>query len=43
MRGRQVPDDVIEFLAARAGGDARTALNALELAVATAQRAQEPR
>jgi putative ATPase len=30
-----VPDDVIEFLAARAGGDARTALNALELACAT--------
>ena len=27
----------------RAGGDARTALNALELAIATAQRAQEPR
>ncbi len=32
----QVPDDVIEFLAARSGGDARTALNALELAAATA-------
>jgi putative ATPase len=32
----QVPDEVIEFLAARAGGDARTALNALELAAATA-------
>jgi putative ATPase len=31
-----VPDEVIEFLAARAGGDARTALNALELAAATA-------
>jgi putative ATPase len=31
-----VPDEVIEFLAARAGGDARTALNALELATATA-------
>jgi putative ATPase len=31
-----VPDDVIEFLAARAGGDARTALNALELAASTA-------
>ena len=27
----------------RSGGDARTALNALELAVTTAQRAQEPR
>jgi putative ATPase len=31
-----VPDEVIEFLAARAGGDARTALNALELAAGTA-------
>jgi putative ATPase len=31
-----VPDDVIAFLAARAGGDARTALNALELACSTA-------
>jgi putative ATPase len=32
----RVPDEVIEFLAARAGGDARTALNALELAASTA-------
>jgi putative ATPase len=32
----QVPDDVIEFLAARSGGDARAALNALELAATTA-------
>jgi putative ATPase len=31
-----VPDEVIEFLAARAGGDARSALNALELATTTA-------
>jgi putative ATPase len=31
-----VPDDVIEFLAARCGGDARAALNALELAATTA-------
>src|SRR5215216_3610477 len=31
----EVGDDVIEFLAARSGGDARTALNALELACAT--------
>ena len=38
-----MPDEVIAFLAVRAGGDARTALNALELAVTTAQRAQEPR
>jgi putative ATPase len=34
----EVPDDVVDFLAARAGGDARAALNALELALATAQR-----
>src|SRR3954453_10059132 len=32
----QVPDEVIEFLAARAGGDARSALNALELAASAA-------
>jgi putative ATPase len=31
-----VGDEVVAFLAARAGGDARTALNALELACATA-------
>ena len=41
--GVEVPDEVLTFLAARAGGDARTALNALELAVTTARRAQEPR
>jgi putative ATPase len=34
-----VADDVVAFLAARSGGDARTALNALELACETAQRA----
>ena len=32
---READDDAIEFLAARSGGDARTALDALELAVAT--------
>jgi putative ATPase len=32
----RVPDEVIEFLAARSGGDARAALNALELAATTA-------
>ena len=37
-----VPDDALEFLAARAGGDARTALAALELACATAASAGEP-
>ena len=30
-----VKDDALEFLAARAGGDARTALSALELAAET--------
>src|SRR3954447_2704328 len=39
----EVAGEVIAFLTVRAGGDARTALNALELAVTTAQRAQEPR
>jgi putative ATPase len=34
----EVPDDVIQFLAARSGGDARSAYNALELACETAQR-----
>ena len=32
----EVPDEVLAFLAARAGGDARTALTALELACETA-------
>jgi putative ATPase len=36
--GVEVGDDVIAFLAGRAGGDARAALNALELACATARR-----
>jgi putative ATPase len=35
----RVGDDVLEFLAVRSGGDARTALNALELAAETAQGA----
>jgi putative ATPase len=34
-----VPDDVYAFLAARSGGDARAAFNALELAVETVDRA----
>jgi putative ATPase len=34
--GPEVDDDAIEFLAARSEGDARTALNALELASSTA-------
>jgi putative ATPase len=33
-----VSDEVLAFLAARSGGDARTALNALELACETAER-----
>ena len=37
----QVADDVLAFLAARSGGDARTALNALELACETALRTDE--
>src|SRR3954449_12934084 len=40
--GAEVGDDVVGFLAARAGGDARTALNALELALATGRRTGEP-
>ena len=34
--GAEMPDEVLEFLAARAGGDARAALSALELACETA-------
>ncbi len=37
-----VEEDAIEFLAGRSEGDARTALNALELAAATAGRLGEP-
>jgi putative ATPase len=37
-----VADDVLPFLAARSGGDARTALNALELACSTAERTGKP-
>ena len=37
-----VPDAALEFLAARAEGDARAALNALELAVDTAAQRGEP-
>ena len=35
-------DDVVEFLATRSGGDARAALNALELALHTTARTGEP-
>ncbi len=37
-----VADDAVEFLAARTEGDARTALNALELAASTAAELGEP-
>jgi putative ATPase len=37
-----VPEEVIEFLAARSGGDARAAYNALELACETASRLDRP-
>ena len=40
---REVPDEVIEFLAARSGGDARAAYNALELAADTAKRLRASR
>src|SRR4051812_26442262 len=39
--GRTVSDEVIEFLAGRSGGDARSSLNALELALDTAARTGE--
>src|SRR4051812_10281022 len=38
LLGASVSDEVLEFLATRSGGDARTALNALELALDTAAR-----
>ena len=41
--GVDVPDDVLEFLSARSGGDARSALNALELACSTARLRREAR
>ena len=40
--GASVSEEVLAFLAERAGGDARTALNALELALATAERTGQP-
>ena len=40
--GKSVSDEVIDFLAARSGGDARSSLNALELALDTADRTGEP-
>src|SRR4051794_13371946 len=40
--GASVNDEVTAFLAARSGGDARSSLNALELALDTAERTGEP-
>jgi putative ATPase len=42
VEGATVSDEVVEFLATRSGGDARAALNALELALHTAARTGEP-
>jgi putative ATPase len=36
--GREVSDEVVDFIAHRSGGDARSSLNALELALDTAAR-----
>ena len=40
--GAEVPDELVHSIAARAGGDARSAHNILELAWQTAQAAAEP-
>ncbi|TMM16602.1 MAG: replication-associated recombination protein A [Actinobacteria bacterium] len=42
LAGPPVSEEAIDFLAARSEGDARTALNALELAAATAAERGEP-
>lgn len=39
--GAEINDDALEFLADLAGGDARSALNAVELGVLTTERAQD--
>jgi putative ATPase len=39
--GRTVSDEVIDFISGRSGGDARSSLNALELALDTAERTGE--
>jgi putative ATPase len=43
IAGKSVDEEAIDFLAARSEGDARTALNALELAAATAAELDEER
>jgi putative ATPase len=40
--GVEVPDELLELIATRAGGDARSVHNIIELAVQTAQAADEP-
>jgi putative ATPase len=40
--GAEVPDELVQLIAARAGGDARSVHNVLELAWQTAQAAGEP-
>lgn len=40
--GQSVSDEVIEFISSRSAGDARSSLNALELALDTAARTGEP-
>ena len=40
--GVDVPDELVHLIATRAGGDARTAYNILELASQTARAAEEP-
>jgi putative ATPase len=40
--GAEVPDELVQLIAARAGGDARSAHNVLELAWQTAQASSEP-
>jgi putative ATPase len=40
--GAEVPDELVQLIAARAGGDARSAHNILELAWQTAQASSEP-
>jgi putative ATPase len=40
--GQSVSDEVIEFIASRSAGDARSSLNALELALDTAARTGQP-
>jgi putative ATPase len=40
--GAEIPDELLELIASRAGGDARSVHNIVELAYQTAQAAEEP-